>query len=130
MMRAMLRGALCVLVLLVLASAVPVSASPATATSSLTARKCGHFCIKVDGQGLMPDSFVSISYTLPSGPVAQVDFDHPIGADGEYHVEWQIGAGVCQPTKSIGNKVDVGFGAIAADGTPLSDSVVITIKFC
>ena len=78
----------------------------------------------------MPDTFVSISYGLPSGPVAQVDFDHPIGTDGQYHVEWDITSGVCQPFKSGGNKFDVGVGAIAADGTPLSDAIQLTIKYC
>ena len=131
-MRSTARGALGVLVLLITlaVTAMAVPASAATATSSLTIKRCGHNCLLVEGHGLMPGSFVSIDYTLPSGPVAQVDFDHPIGADGEYSVEWDITSGVCQPFKSGGNKIQVGVGAIAADGTALSDSIELTIKYC
>jgi hypothetical protein len=114
--------------LAVLAMAVPASAAPA-ATSSLTARHCGHLCVKIDGQGLMPGTFVSIDYSTPFGPVVIVDLDHPIGADGEYHFEWQISE-TCQPSRDITRRLTVFVGATAADGSSLSDSVDFMIKFC
>jgi hypothetical protein len=119
------------LAVLTLSAAIAAAgrASAAPATSSISVRHCGHLCVRIDGEGLMPDTFVSINYTLPSGPVAQVDFDHPIGADGTYHNEISL-AGSCQPSKDITRRTTVFASAVAADGSRIEDSVDVMLPFC
>jgi hypothetical protein len=121
-------GLLAVLTLLA-AIAITGWASAAPATSSITVGHCGHLCVRIDGEDLMPDTFVSINYSLPSGPVALVDFDHPIGADGTYHNEISL-VGSCQPSRDITRRITVFASAVAADGSRIEDSVNVMIPFC